>query len=243
MLSLATELGDLGWWRAALAGMAEPAVIVLVLALTTLLVEDLAIAAGAALATQGALSWEWAFAGVAGGIALGDLGLYALGLGARRLQPLERRYGGPRALVLGQRLERRLASAVLLARVIPGLRLLTYTAAGFVRVDFIAFTSWVVIAVSAWTLGLFALSSAVGQWLAVRLAVPAPLAVALPVIAFALSVPLLQRWRGARAARAAHPAHPAHVVHVASPAHAAPAAPAAPAPAAIASSNPGSPTP
>ncbi|MCW5636277.1 MAG: hypothetical protein KIT17_23275, partial [Rubrivivax sp.] len=67
-------------WRAALDGMAEPAVVALVLALTTLLVEDLAIAAGAALAARGDLSWALAFVAVAGGIAAGDVGLYALGV-------------------------------------------------------------------------------------------------------------------------------------------------------------------
>lgn len=62
----------------ALNGMAQPWVICMALVLTTLLLEDLAIAAGVAGATQGALSWEWAFAAVAGGIAAGDLGLYGL---------------------------------------------------------------------------------------------------------------------------------------------------------------------
>jgi membrane protein DedA with SNARE-associated domain len=186
--------------------MAEPGVVALVLALTTLLVEDLAIAAGAALATQGTVSWELAFVAVAGGIALGDLGLYALGAGARRVRWLERRHGGPRRLALdrcSERLARHLPSAVLLARVIPGLRLVTYTASGFLRIDLLRFTLWVAIAVAAWTAGLFALASALGHWLAASMAIPAPLAVALPVLAFALAVPLWQRWRTGAAARPA----------------------------------------
>ena len=79
-----------GALQAALAGMATPAGIALALALTTLLLEDLAIAAGVALATQGAVSWGLSIAAVGGGIALGDLGLYALGLAARRLPALRR---------------------------------------------------------------------------------------------------------------------------------------------------------
>jgi membrane protein DedA with SNARE-associated domain len=186
---------DLASWRAALDGLAAPGVIAIALALTTLLVEDLAIAAGAALATQGTISWELAFVAVGGGIAAGDLGLYALGALARRFAWLERRYGGARALELRERLERCLVGAVLLARVIPGLRLLTYTASGFLRLNLAAFTVWVVIAVSAWTAGLFVLAGAFGHWLAATLPIPAPLAVALPIVAFALVVPWWQRAR------------------------------------------------
>jgi hypothetical protein len=53
----------------------------------------------------------------------------------------------------------------------------------------------VAIAVSAWTLGLFVLSSAIGHWIAAQLSVPLPLAVALPIVLFALAVPLVQRQR------------------------------------------------
>ncbi|MEO6624374.1 MAG: hypothetical protein ABIN37_06040, partial [Burkholderiaceae bacterium] len=59
------------FFDAALSGMATPALIAVALALTTLLVEDVAIAAGVALATQGALSWSLSLVAVGGGIALG----------------------------------------------------------------------------------------------------------------------------------------------------------------------------
>lgn len=179
----------------ALQGLATPWVVVLVLVLTTLLLEDLAIAAGAAIATQGLLSWGSAFAAVAGGIALGDLGLYALGLAARRVPWLHRRYIADRAPDLRTTLQNRLASAVLLARVIPGLRLVTYTLCGFARVRPMAFTAWVLLAVSAWTAGLFWLSSALGQRLAHALGIPAPLAVGLAIVLLALAVPLLRHVR------------------------------------------------
>ena len=61
------------WFEGALAGMADPWTIALVLALTTLLLEDLAIAAGVALAVQGLISWPLSAGAVGGGIALGDL--------------------------------------------------------------------------------------------------------------------------------------------------------------------------
>ncbi len=187
--------GLLAWFQAALAGMASPAVISLVLALTTLLLEDLAIAAGVALATQGLISWELSLAAVGGGIAAGDLGLYALGYGATRVPWLRRRYVGDKSLWAREQIVRRLPSAVLLARVIPGLRLATYTACGFVRVPLGPFTAWVIAAVSLWTVGLCGLSAAIGHALAERLGIPPAVAVALPIVLLALAVPL---WRSAR---------------------------------------------
>jgi membrane protein DedA with SNARE-associated domain len=177
----------------ALRHLADARLVALALVLTTLLVEDLAIAAGAALAAQGAVSWPLAFVAVAGGIALGDLGLYALGAGARRVRWLERRCIGPRSHALRERLQRRLGRAVLLARVVPGLRLVTYTASGFLRVGPLPFASWVVAAASAWTAALFVLGSTLGGWLAAVLPIPAPLAVALAAVVAVLAVPLLRR--------------------------------------------------
>jgi len=180
------------WFQAALAGMASPALIALALALTTLLLEDLAIAAGVALATQGLIGWPLSLAAVGGGIALGDLGLYALGLGATRVPWLQRRYVGAKSDWARGQIERRLASAVLLARVIPGLRLATYTACGFVRVPFAPFSLWVLLAVLLWTLGLYGVSAALGQQLSQHLGIPPALAVALPILVLAAAVPLVR---------------------------------------------------
>lgn len=189
-------------FEAALAGMASHAVIALALALTTLLLEDLAIAAGVALATQGLISWELSLMAVGGGIAMGDLGLYALGHGARRVPWLHRRYVGDKSRWAREQIVCRLPSAVLLARVVPGLRLATYTTSGFVGVPLLPFTLWVLLAVSLWTLGLYGLSAAIGQALSQQLSLPPAVAVALPVVMLALAVPVVRSWRQ-RARRAA----------------------------------------
>lgn len=194
------------WFEATLAGMATPAVIALALALTTLLLEDLAIAAGVALATQGTISWELSLAAVGGGIALGDLALYAMGLGATRVPWLRRRFVGDKSTWAREQLVRRLPSAVLLARVVPGLRLATYTACGFVRVPLLPFTAWVLVAVALWTLGLYGLSAAIGQTLAQHLGLPPALAVAIPVLVLAVAVPLVRHVR--------HLRHLRHVRHL-----------------------------
>ena len=183
------------WTQAVLSGMGTPAVIALVLALTTLLVEDLAIAAGVALATQGAISWGLSLFAVGAGIALGDLGLYGLGVAATRVPWLRRRYIGAKSDWAREQIVRRLSSAVLVARVVPGLRLVTYTTCGFVRIPLLPFTAWVLLAVSLWTAGLYALSVAIGQALSQTLGVPPAVAVALPIIVLALAVPLVRMAR------------------------------------------------
>lgn len=197
MLSLASgPLHDaLMALQAVLAGMAEPWVIALVLALTTLLLEDLAIAAGVALATQGVISWELSLLAVGGGIAIGDIGLYFMGRAGHRVPALRKRALSARSEWAREKLLRNLPSAVLLARVVPGLRLVTYTASGFLRIPLARFAAWVLLAVTLWTLGLYGLSVAIGHALAERLGLPPAVAVALPVVALTLAVPL---WRAVR---------------------------------------------
>ena len=182
-------------FAAALAGMASPWVVCAALALTTLLLEDLAIAAGVAVAAQGLLAWELSFAAVAFGIAAGDIGLYGLGLAATRSAWLRRRLPPARGEPARAALAQRLPSAVLLARVIPGLRLVTYTACGFLRVPLLPFSAWVLLAVALWTAGLYLASAAVGTTLMHAWGLPAPVAVALPILVLAAAVPL---WRAAR---------------------------------------------
>jgi membrane protein DedA with SNARE-associated domain len=186
-------------WSGQLTGiMVQPWALALALALITLLVEDVAIAAGAALAVAGLMSWGWAFIGVAGGIAAGDILLYGLGAGAHRVAWLQRRWlilsdKHPGAVQrLHTHLHEQLPSAILLARVIPGLRLLTYTACGWLRVDLLRFSLWCIFAVTVWTAGLFYLSATVGDFITRQTGLPPALAAALPVLIFALAVPLLR---------------------------------------------------
>lgn len=178
---------------AALQGLTAPWLIVVVLVLTTFLLEDLAIATGAALAAQGVLSWPLVFAAVAGGIALGDLGLYGLGYLARYLPWLRRRYLTPHGPWLLHKLQSRLGHAVLLARVIPGLRLVTYTVCGAVNVPVAAFIGWVMLAVTLWTSTLFWISATIGRAIANSLHLPLALAAAIPIVMLVLLTQLVRR--------------------------------------------------
>jgi membrane protein DedA with SNARE-associated domain len=174
--------------------MATPWVIGLALVLTSFLLEDVAIAAGASLAATGLLSWGVAFGWVFLGIAIGDIGLYATGLGARRIPWLRQKYIAPqRDSSIKHRLEQNLPTAVLLARVIPGLRLVTYVLCGFLRLPFLAFCLWVALAVALWTAALLGLGAVAGAPLAQALHVPQPVAVALPILAIALALPIVKR--------------------------------------------------
>ena len=179
----------------ALNGMGEPWFIVTALILTTFLLEDVAIAAGVSLASHGNISWSLAFTAVAAGIALGDILLYWLGAGARRIKWLEKRYITADTRKITESLQSHLISATLLARVIPGLRLFTYTACGFIRVSLAQFTFWVVIAVLTWTASLFWISATTGHALAAWLGVPESVAVTLPIIAIALAFPAYKHFK------------------------------------------------
>ena len=68
-------------------------------------------------------------------------------------------------------------------------------ACGFVRVPLLPFTAWVMVAVTLWTAGLYAVSVVLGQTLARTLSLPPVVAVALPIVALAVLVPMLRKTR------------------------------------------------
>jgi membrane protein DedA with SNARE-associated domain len=161
-----TMTGDwLGGLSSFLAFSMDPWVLLPTLALITFLLEDAAVAAGVALALNGTIGWTAAFAAVAGGIALGDLGLYGLGRLAVRIPALRRRLSEAGFQRAGAALEARLTAAVLVARIVPGLRFATYTTAGLLEVSFPRFAALVCAVVTVWTAGLFWLATAVGHTL------------------------------------------------------------------------------
>jgi len=133
--------------------------------LGTFILEDAA-TAGAALAVQsGAVAMPVALGALYIGIVLGDIGLYGLGRlaahvpWARRLIPQPRQDRG-RAW-----LERHVFKVVFVSRFLPGVRLPTYTACGFLGANFRKFVSAAVGATLIWTSALFAVSLRVGRLL------------------------------------------------------------------------------
>lgn len=138
--------------------------LVVALILISFVFEDVAIGAGAALIASGMLSPLAAFLALALGISIGDLGLYGLGAGARQFSWLKRFAMHKRAHWLRGHMERRLVSAIMLARVVPGLRFATYSGAGFVGAPFSRFASVVVFLVLLWTAALLFAGSAALSW-------------------------------------------------------------------------------
>ena len=194
---LTTVAGWLDALSMLVAASTEPWIILPTLVLITFLLEDVAIAAGVALALNGTIGWPAAFVAVAGGIALGDIGLYGLGRLAIRLPALRRRLEDPRSERARFALERRLPAAVLIARMVPGLRLATYTVAGLLGVSFPRFAALVAAAVAVWTAGLFwlttALGRALGDVLERSLGLTPASAVIIAILPLAVLIPFLPR--------------------------------------------------
>ena len=133
--------------------------------LGTFILEDAATAAAALAVQSGGVAMPVALGSLYIGIVLGDIGLYGLGRlaahvpWARRLIPPQRQDRG-RAW-----LERHVFKVVFISRFLPGVRLPTYTACGFLGANFRKFVSAAVGATLIWTSALFVLSLRVGKLL------------------------------------------------------------------------------
>jgi membrane protein DedA with SNARE-associated domain len=130
------------------------------LALSTFVQEDAPTIAAALLASAGQLDWRVAFAACFAGIWVGDALLYLLARGAGRpllATRLARRFVKPESIARGEEwFAQRGTWALVLSRFVPGLRLPTYLAAGFLRVPFPRFLIVTGGAVLVWTAALFA---------------------------------------------------------------------------------------
>lgn len=152
------------WLSEAVARVgSDPLLQGLVAALATFVLEDPTTIGAGLLVADGKMAFRTALAGVFLGIAVGDVGLYAIG-----------RLAGPRVLgwrlVSRERLERvgrwfdrHLIAAVLLSRFVPGMRLPTYVGAGISRASFGKFVVTVVGATLVWTWVLLTLTVEIGE--------------------------------------------------------------------------------
>ena len=96
------------------------------------------------------------------GVAVGDMGLFGLGQLAAG-HPWARRYVVlDKVQAVRRWLDGRLVSAVIATRFLPGARLPTYTACGFLGVSFRRFAIAVVVGTMLWTTLLFAVSLSLG---------------------------------------------------------------------------------
>jgi membrane protein DedA with SNARE-associated domain len=145
----------------------DPLRIAIALFLLTFLLEDAAIAAGAALIVHGMITFEAAFVGLVGGIILGDYGLYLLGKASRRFKVVRSRLPDQSRLS-GQKLGLQL----LIARIVPGLRLATYPASGMTGVAPLRFLTWITLWAALWCAGLLFMASRISGTAAHLISLP-----------------------------------------------------------------------
>ncbi|MGF1454383.1 MAG: DedA family protein [Alphaproteobacteria bacterium] len=129
----------------------------------TLILEDAAATGAALLAGEGVVAPGLALAALYAGIVVGDLSLYGLGHLASHRPWLRERIGAER-LEKGQAwLSGRLIFTLFGARCVPGMRLPTYLASGFLGVSFTKFAAIAIVAAAAWTTVFFSLVYTFGQ--------------------------------------------------------------------------------
>jgi membrane protein DedA with SNARE-associated domain len=141
--------------------------ILLVLAVGTLVSEDLTSIGAGLLAREGAIDLMPAIAACAAGVYMGDLGLWALGrlAGTRafRWSWVQQRIDPAMLASLGAPLDRRIGLAVFASRFLPGSRLPMYLAFGISGRRPLAFAVWSFIAVLLWTPLLVLLTATYGS--------------------------------------------------------------------------------
>ncbi len=144
-----------------------PAAQAAVLALLTFVQEDAPTVSAAVLSAAGRLNTAAGFFGCFFGIWIGDALLYLIARGFGR-PFLDRPWAGkflhPAGVARSERwFAQRGAWLLLSSRLIPGARLPTYLAAGFLRVPFSRFLFVTGLAVAAWTVAIFLLARAFGN--------------------------------------------------------------------------------
>ena len=137
------------------------------LALSTFVQEDAPTIGAALLASAGKLDWRIGLAACFAGIWIGDVLLYlaARGFGRPLLATrLARRFVSPESLQRGEEwFARRGSIALIASRLVPGLRLPTYLAAGLLRVSLPRFLLVTAAAVCVWTVALFLAAHWLGE--------------------------------------------------------------------------------
>lgn len=171
----------------------NPVTLMLVIVAATFVLEDAATLAVGAAAAQGAVPVELALAGLVFGTIAGDFALHLIGRSAAGTRYGRRLRADRRVLAAENWLKRRELTALAIARIVPGLRLPTYAASGFLRLSPVR-TLLVLTAVTLlWTPALFLLGHGAGMaGLALGPAGWAALAV---LLAGALAAPRLARRR------------------------------------------------
>lgn len=130
---------------------ATPWAIALAIIVSTFIIEDATTVGAALLAAGHVIEPPLALAALFVGIFAGDLGLYGLGAAARK-RDRARNFIGEARIAKGRAwLQRRYLRAIISARFMPGFRMPTYAASGFLGLPFGPFVVVALIAGLVWT--------------------------------------------------------------------------------------------
>ncbi len=149
---------------AALESIADSRVLVLLgILAATFILEDAATVAAALLASEGLVPHGAALAALITGIMIGDLGLYGLGRLAAKW-PRAREWVTEHRIMRGKQfLEGSLFVTLFSARCVPGMRLPTYTASGFLGISFARFSAYAALLATAWATVLYTIIAILGE--------------------------------------------------------------------------------
>lgn len=151
------------WAAEVAAGLDNPILQGVVAAVGTFVLEDATTIGCGLLVAADRMDPRVAYIGVASGIAIGDLGLYAIGklCGGRLLKwgwlsadKMDRAHGW---------FERNVVSAVVFSRFVPGMRTPTYLAAGVFGAHVWKFLATAIVASLVWTALLMGIVAAIGE--------------------------------------------------------------------------------
>ncbi|MGF1769925.1 DedA family protein [Enterovibrio makurazakiensis] len=132
--------------------------------LLSYLLEDLAIITASVAAAQGVMTVPMALLSIFVGIASGDVGLYALGVWARKWRWLRGLLlTKPSVRLIRKKLRANPVSNLFLIRFVPGLRFVGFCLSGFFRVGLRAFLPAVLLATALWTAVVFTLVYQLGE--------------------------------------------------------------------------------
>lgn len=157
----------------------------------TFILEDATTVIVGIFAADGLIGIPIAIISLYAGIILGDFWLYGMGYLAANHRWAQWFINHERYEPIRSWLEERFESAVFTSRFVPGLRLPTYTAAGFLKLPFRRFVPPVIFGTLIWTSGFFASAYIFGNVTASTLGIwrwPIAVAVILAWLAF-------NRWR------------------------------------------------
>jgi membrane protein DedA with SNARE-associated domain len=180
-----------------------PETLAISILVSTFFLEDAAIGYAAFLAATGMIAPRFAFVVLFLGIYVGDVGLYFLGVAARRFERARTYIGEHRIHQARKWLGRRSLLTLIGARIVPGSRLPVYAASGFLHMPFFTFASATAAATFAWTAAMFSGIYAFGMH-ATEVFGPFKYLVAFIVVAVVVGGPFLSARVIARQAKAEH---------------------------------------